>query len=69
MPKTKTHSGSKKRFKRTANGKVRRWHAFKSHNLNKQKKSTKQKRNLTHSTLVSKGDLGRVRKLMHYKNK
>ena len=44
MPKIKTHSGAKKRFKLTKNGKVKRAHAFKSHILNK--KTTKRKRNL-----------------------
>ena len=41
MPKIKTHSGAKKRFKLSKNGKVIRGHAFKSHILNK--KSTKRK--------------------------
>ena len=35
MPKIKTHSGAKKRFKLTKTGKVKRSHAFKSHILNK----------------------------------
>ena len=35
MPKLKTHSGAKKRFKLTKNGKVKRAHAYKSHILNK----------------------------------
>ena len=42
MPKMKTHSGAKKRFKLTANGKVRGRHAFSSHIL--EKKSPKRKR-------------------------
>lgn len=54
MPKMKTLSGAKKRFKVTASGKIKRKHAFKSHILTK--KETKQKRNLTHSTLVHKAD-------------
>ena len=44
MPKMKTHSGAKKRFKVTANGKVRGRHAFTSHIL--EKKSPKHKRHL-----------------------
>ena len=44
MPKIKTHSGAKKRFKLTKTGKVKRAHAYKSHILNK--KTTKRKRNL-----------------------
>ena len=43
MPKMKTHSGSKKRFRRTGTGKIMRCKAFKSHILTK--KSTKRKRN------------------------
>ena len=54
MPKLKTKSGAKKRFKLTGTGKIKRKHAFKSHILTK--KETKQKRNLTHSTLVSEVD-------------
>ena len=41
MPKIKTHSGAKKRFKLTKKGKVVRAHAYKSHILNK--KTTKRK--------------------------
>ena len=44
MPKLKTHSGAKKRFKLTKSGKVKRAHAYKSHILTK--KSTKVKRRL-----------------------
>lgn len=54
MPKMKTTSGAKKRFKLTSSGKIKRKHAFKSHILTK--KTTKQKRNLTHSALVHKTD-------------
>ena len=42
MPKMKTHSGAKKRFKLTATGKVRGRHAFSTHIL--EKKSPKRKR-------------------------
>ena len=41
MPKMKTHSGAKKRFK-TASGKLRGRHAFSTHIL--EKKSPKRKR-------------------------
>ncbi|MGM5631587.1 50S ribosomal protein L35 [Apibacter raozihei] len=54
MPKLKTKSGAKKRFSVTGSGKIKRKHAFKSHILTK--KSTKQKRNLTHSALVANVD-------------
>ncbi len=54
MPKMKTKSSAKKRFKLTGTGKLKRKHAFKSHILTK--KETKQKRNLTKSALVHKSD-------------
>jgi len=54
MPKMKSKSGAKKRFTFTGSGKIKRRHAYKSHILTK--KSTKRKRNLTHSTLVAKVD-------------
>ncbi|HAO50622.1 MAG TPA: 50S ribosomal protein L35, partial [Runella sp.] len=44
MPKVKTNSGAKKRFKMTGTGKIKRKHAFHSHILTK--KSTKRKRGL-----------------------
>ena len=59
MPKMKTKSGAKKRFKLTGSGKIKRKHAFKSHILTK--KETKQKRNLTKSGLVHKADLKNVK--------
>lgn len=59
MPKVKTVSSAKKRFKITSSGKIKRKHAFKSHILTK--KGTKQKRNLTHSTLVHKADLDNIK--------
>ncbi len=63
MPKVKTHSGAKKRFSLTSNGKIKRAHAFKNHELSK--KTTKQKRRLTHKTLVHKADEPRVRKMLN----
>ena len=62
MPKMKTNSGAKKRFTFTGTGKIKRKHAFKSHILTK--KTTKQKRNLTQTGLVSKSDEKNVRKLL-----
>ena len=62
MPKVKTNSGAKKRFKITGTGKIKRKHAYKSHILTK--KETKQKRNLTHFTLVDKSDLKRVKDML-----
>ncbi len=62
MPKIKTNSGAKKRFTFTGSGKIKRKHAFKSHILTK--KTTKQKRNLTYSTLVDKSDEKNVKLLL-----
>ena len=59
MPKMKTVSGAKKRFKLTGSGKLKRKHAFKSHILTK--KSTKRKRNLTKFTLVDKADVKSIK--------
>ncbi|WP_224483651.1 50S ribosomal protein L35 [Robertkochia aurantiaca] len=54
MPKQKTKSSAKKRFKLTGTGKIKRKHAYKSHILTK--KSKKRKLKLTHTTLVDKAD-------------
>lgn len=62
MPKMKTHSSSKKRFKLTGTGKIKRKHAYKSHILTK--KETKQKRNLTHAALVHVTDEYRVKRML-----
>ncbi|MCD7971200.1 MAG: 50S ribosomal protein L35 [Candidatus Azobacteroides sp.] len=62
MPKMKTNSGAKKRFALTGSGKIKRKHAFKRHILTK--KTTKQKRNLTHDTLVSKADEKNVKAML-----
>ena len=63
MPKVKTKSGAKKRFKLTGTGKIKRKHAFKSHILTK--KGTKQKRNLTKTGLVHKADVPNVKKMLN----
>jgi len=54
MPKIKTKSSAKKRFKLTGSGKIKRKHAFKSHILTK--KETKRKRNLTQTSYVASVD-------------
>ncbi|MFT5601267.1 MAG: large subunit ribosomal protein L35 [Parvicella sp.] len=59
MPKMKTNSSAKKRFRFTGSGKIKRKHAFKSHILTK--KSKKRKRNLTKAGLVHKADLRRIK--------
>ena len=65
MPKQKTHSGAKKRFNLTKNGKVKRAHAFKSHILNK--KSTKRKRGLRKGTYSDVSNAPVIKKLIPYK--
>jgi large subunit ribosomal protein L35 len=62
MPKVKTNSSAKKRFKLTGSGKIKRKHAFKSHILTK--KTTKQKRNLTQSALVNVTDENNIKFLL-----
>lgn len=65
MPKMKTKSGAKKRFKLTGTGKIKRKHAFKSHILTKMSK--KRKLALTHTTLVHKSDKNSVKKMLRLK--
>lgn len=65
MPKMKTHRGAAKRFKVTATGKIKRAHAYRSHIL--AKKTTKRKRNLRQSTIMSAADAQRLIKLIPYK--
>lgn len=64
MPKIKTHSGSKKRFKITKNKKVKYWHANKSHILTK--KTSKRKRNLRKSSIVNKSNERAIKTLIPY---
>ncbi len=65
MPKIKTHSGAKKRFRFTKTGKIKRAHAYKSHILNK--KSTKRKRGLRAPGLVAEVNMAAVKKQLPYK--
>ena len=65
MPKMKTKSSAKKRFKLTGSGKLKRKHAFKSHILTK--KSKKRKLKLTHDTLVHKSDDANIRQQLAIK--
>jgi large subunit ribosomal protein L35 len=62
MPKMKTHSGSKKRFRKTARGKLRGRHAFSSHIL--EKKPPKRKRRFARPVEISTQDRPRVRALL-----
>lgn len=65
MPKIKTHSGAKKRFKMSKNGKPMRGHAYKSHILNK--KSTKRKRNLRKVEVADVTNVKQIKRLIPYK--
>jgi large subunit ribosomal protein L35 len=62
MPKMKSHSGAKKRFKVTAKGKVKAHHAFTSHNLGK--KAAKRKRRLGNELVLEDQDAKRAKKLL-----
>ena len=62
MPKMKTHSGAKKRFKLTATGKVHGRHAYSSHIL--EKKSPKRKRSFAQDRTLSAPDAKRATKLL-----
>ena len=62
MPKMKTHSGAKKRFKLTATGKVKARHSFSSHIL--EKKSPKRKRHMAVPVILSTHDSPRVKVLL-----
>ena len=65
MPKMKTKSSAKKRFKLTGTGKIKRKNAFKNHILTK--KSEKRKLKLTHSSLVHKSDLQNIEQQLRLK--
>jgi large subunit ribosomal protein L35 len=62
MPKMKTHSGAKKRFRVTAGGKLRARHAMTSHNLGK--KAAKRKRRLGRPVEVKPADAHEVKRLL-----
>ncbi|MDD6252065.1 MAG: 50S ribosomal protein L35 [Ruminococcus sp.] len=64
MPKIKTHSGAKKRFKLSKNGKVIRAHANKRHILNK--KTTKRKRGLRKNVVADATNVNQVKRLLPY---
>ena len=62
MPKVKTNSSAKKRFKVTGSGKIKRKHAFKNHILTK--KSKKRKLALRHDGLVHDADMPNVKLML-----
>jgi large subunit ribosomal protein L35 len=65
MPKMKTNSGAKKRFRLTGTGKIKRKHAYKSHILTK--KATKRKRALTSWTTIDKTNESNVKLMLNMK--
>jgi large subunit ribosomal protein L35 len=64
MPKLKTHTGAKKRFKMTGTGKIKRGQTKTRHILSS--KSPKVKRKLGKSVLVSDGDYAKVARMIPY---
>jgi large subunit ribosomal protein L35 len=68
MPKLKTHTGAKKRFKLTKNGKLKRAHAYRRHNLNASDfgKSSKRKRHLRKEAMTDKTNIKAIKLLMPY---
>jgi large subunit ribosomal protein L35 len=62
MPKMKTHSGAKKRFRLTGTGKVRHFHANHSHLL--RKKSRRRKLILRQGDIVSQADEKRILRML-----
>ena len=65
MPKIKTHSGAKKRFKLTGTGKVKMQHCNKRHILTK--KSTTRKRGLRLGAYADDTNIAQVKSLIPYK--
>ena len=65
MPKMKSNSGAKKRFRVTGSGKIKRKKAFKRHILTK--KSSKTKRNLGQTTIVTDADAPRIKEMISNK--
>ncbi len=63
--KIKTHSGAKKRFKMTKNGKIRKASAYKSHILTK--KNTKRCRRLRHGGYADETNVAAIKELIPYK--
>ena len=66
MPKMKTHSGAKKRFKLTKTGEVKRGHAYRSHLLNGHGKTTKIKRGYRKPAYADKTNTAAVKDMLPY---
>lgn len=65
MPKLKTHRGAAKRFSKTAGGKFKRGSAYKRHILTS--KTTKRKRQLRKSSIVTAADQEKLERMLPYK--
>jgi large subunit ribosomal protein L35 len=65
MPKVKTNSSAKKRFKVTGTGKITHQKSFKRHILTK--KSKKRKRVMGHDAVVNKANMNFVKFLLRLK--
>ena len=66
MPKLKTHSGAKKRFRLTKSGKVKRAHAFTGHDI-KGRKNAKKKRGLRKSVIADRTNEAQIKRMIPYK--
>ena len=64
MPKMKTKSSAKKRFRVRPGGTVKSGHAFKRHILTK--KTTKNKRQLRGTVMVHESNMASVRAMLPY---
>lgn len=64
MPKMKTHSASKKRFKKNKAGKIKRAKAYKRHHG--WAKTSKQSRRLRKAAYLSNGDEKNIQRLLPY---
>lgn len=64
MPKMKTHSAAKKRFKKVGKGKIKRSQAYRRHLLTK--KSSKRKSHLRKTAYISSADLRNIARLLPY---
>ena len=64
MPKVKTHSGAKKRFKKVGNGLIKAARPFRRHLLTK--KSAKRKRKLRTDLYIAKCDINHIAPLLPY---
>ena len=65
MPKIKTHSGAKKRFKLTKNGKIKRSRAYRRHILTK--KTTKRTRHLRATAYADQTNVSAIKEMIPYK--